>query len=230
MTAEGPEECRHLLMQSFTDDTFDCNATIPSYSEWYAAHDMTATYAWHRDVLKLIGSPTPERRWVLKYPVHMRNLGTVLATYPDACVVQTHRDPAKVIPSLASLVAGWRAIYEDAPDRHAVAAWQLELWACGMEHAIDVRRGRNPAQFFDLHFREIVDDPVGAIRRLYGYFGLVLGPTAEQAMRRWHAENPQGKHGEHRYRAEDFGLAGGAIAERYAAYVDHFGVEREPAR
>ncbi len=229
MTADGPEECRHLLMQSFTDDTFDCNSTIPSYSEWYAAHDMASTYARHRDLLKLIGAPTPQRRWVLKYPVHMRNLSTVFSIHPDACIVQTHRDPAKVIPSLASLVAGWRGIYEDAPDRHAIAAWQLELWARGMEHALDVRRKRGPAQFFDLHFREILSDPVGAVCRLYAHFGLTFDPTAERNMRRWHAENPQGKHGEHRYRAEDFGLDERAIAERYAVYIEHFDIERESA-
>jgi hypothetical protein len=227
MTADGPEECRHLMMQSFTDDTFDCNSTIPSYSAWYAAHDMVDAYARHRDLLKLIGSPEPERRWVLKYPVHMRNLRTVFEIYPDACIVQTHRDPAKVIPSLCSLVAGWRAIYEDDPDRRAIAAWQLELWAAGMEHAMEVRRHRNPSQFFDLHFREVLGDPVGAVRRMYAHFGLELTEDAERNMRRWHAENPQGKHGEHRYAAADFGLTDGAIADRYAAYIERFQVERE---
>ncbi len=227
MTPDGPEECRHLMMQSFTDDTFDCNSTIPSYSAWYEAHDMVDSYARHRDLLKLIGSPQPERRWVLKYPVHMRNLRTLFTIYPDACIVQTHRDPTKVIPSLCSLVASWRAIYEDDPDRRAVAAWQLELWARGMEHGMEVRRERGAAQFFDLQFREVLGDPVGAVRRMYAHFGVELTDTAERSMRRWHADNPQGKHGEHRYAAEDFGLGARAITDRYAAYIEHFGVERE---
>ena len=45
-------------------------------------------------------------------------------------------------------------------------------------------------------------------------------------MRAWHAENPQGKHGGHEYRAEDFGLSVGEMAERFAPYLDHYGVER----
>jgi Sulfotransferase family len=230
MTADGPEECRHLLQQNFTDDTFDCNSTIPSYSAWYGRYDMTPTYARHRDLLKLIGSTDPGRRWLLKYPVHMRNLRTVLTIYPDACFVQTHRDPGKVIPSICSLVAGWRGIYEHDPDRRAIAAWQLELWAQSLEHGMEVRREVEPSRFFDLHFREVLADPVGAARRIYDHFGLGMTDDGEARLRRWHQENPQGKHGEHRYTAADFGLTDRIMGDRFAAYVEHFGVERETAR
>jgi hypothetical protein len=227
MTADGPEECRHLLQQNLTDDTFDCNATIPSYSDWCAQNDMLGTYTRHRDLLKLIGSPQPERRWVLKYPAHMRNLRTLLKVYPDACIVQTHRDPAKVLPSICSLVAGWRSLYEDDPDGRAIAEWQLDLWARGMEHALEVRRERDSAQFFDLHFREVLADPVGAVKRVYDYFHVEMTDEAEHGMRKWRADNPPGKHGEHRYRAEEFGLTDEAMAERFAPYTGYFQIERE---
>jgi hypothetical protein len=229
MTADGPEECRHLLQQTFTDDTFECNATIPGYSAWYARQDMLAAYARHRDVLKLVGSTAPEKRWVLKYPAHLRHLRALLATYPDACVVQTHRDPARVLPSLASLITGWRGLYEDAPDGRTIGGWQLELWASTMEDAMSVRRARPEAHAFDLHFREIVADPAGAIARLYAHFGFALSDDAARRMRAWHAENPQGKHGEHRYDAEAFGLGAGRVHDRFAAYMRHFAVEREAA-
>ncbi len=227
MTADGPEECRHLLQQNFTDDTFDCNSTVPSYSDWHARQDMFTTYAHHRDLLKLIGSPQPERRWLLKYPLHMGNLRALLKTYPDACIVQTHRDPGKVIPSICSLVAGWRALYEDYVDRKAVARWLIDLWATRLERGLEVRREHDPAKFFDLHFREVVTDPIGAAKRVYNHFGLGWTDDVEQRMRRWQADNPRGKYGEHRYAAEDFGLTDAAIAERYAAYMEHFQIERE---
>jgi hypothetical protein len=227
MTADGPEECRHLLQQTFTDDTFECNATLPGYSDWYAGHDMRATYRRHRDLLKLIGSSESERRWVLKYPAHLRHLDALLEIYPDACIVQTHRDPGRVLPSLCSLIAGWRGIYEDDPDRRAIGQWQLELWGATMESALEVRRKGDGARFFDLHFDEIVGDPIGAIRRAYAHFGLDLRAEAEDRMRTWHAENPQGKHGVHRYSAEEFGLSDGRMAERFAPYTEHFGIGPE---
>jgi hypothetical protein len=227
MTADGPEECRHLLQQTFTDDTFDCNATIPSYSAWYKQHDMLDAYERHRDLLRLIGSPQPERRWLLKYPVHMGNLRALFKVYPDACIVQTHRDPSRVIPSICSLVAGWRAIYEHDVDRRAVAQWLLDLWASRLHDGMAVRRQHDASQFIDLHFRDILADPVGAARRISSHFGIEISEEAEQSMRVWHTDNPQGKHGEHHYRAEDFGLTDDLIAERFASYLDHFRVERE---
>lgn len=228
MTVDGPEECRHLLQQSFTDDTFDSNATIPSYTKWFAAQDPRPAYARHRDVLKLVGSPTPERHWVLKYPAHLRNLDVVLETYPDACFVQTHRDPARVLPSLCSLVTGWRGLYEGSVDPAAVARWQLEMWAGIMERGIEKRRAAPEDRFFDLHLQEIAGDPVGAVRRLYAHFGRELDETAGRRMRAWLVRNPPDRHGGHRTDAERFGLGEDEVAERFAAYRERFGIEREP--
>lgn len=229
MTADGPDECRHLFLQSFTDDTFDCNATIPSYSEWYGRQDMLATYRRHRDLLKLIGSTAPDRRWLLKYPLHIGNLRALFAAYPDACIVQTHRDPGQVMPSLCSLVAGWRALYEENVDRNAVAKWLLDLWATRLERGLEVRRERGPKCFFDLHLREIVANPVSAVTRIYEHFGIEMSAEAARRCRAWKDENPRGKYGEHRYRAEDFGLTDDLIADRFAAYMKHFQIEREKA-
>jgi len=227
LTAEGPDECRHLFLQSFLDHTFDSNATIPGYTRFFEAQDMRAAYERHRDVLRWIGSSAPGRQWVLKYPAHMRNLATLLEVYPDACIVQTHRDPARVLPSVCSLVTGWRGIYEDWIDPVAIGGWQLDTYAGWLESAAHVRARSDPARFFDLHFRELVGDPLGAIARLYEHFGLGLSEAAERRMAEWHAANPQGRHGGHRYRAEDYGLSTGAIRERFGDYLERFGVERE---
>jgi hypothetical protein len=158
----------------------------------------------------------------------MRNLRTVLATYPDACFVHCHRDPAKVLPSLCSLVTGWRAISEGDVDRAALARWQCEVWAAGMDHCIEVRRElRDDSRFFDLNFQETVTDPVGAVKRMYAHFGAELTEEAERRLRAHRAENPRGKYGEHRYTLDEFGLTHAAIYDRYAAYLEHFGVRRE---
>jgi hypothetical protein len=231
LTPDGPDECRHLLGQCFSDDTFDSNATIPSYTAWYRKADMRPPYAWHRDVLRLIGSTSPERRWLLKYPAHLAHLHVLLETYPDACIVQTHRDPSRVLPSLCSLVTNWRGIYEDGVDARAVARWQVEMWAERLEHALAVRGRCDPARFLDLHFREIVEDPVAAARRVYAHFGLPWTDEGEREMTAWSSAHPQGRHGAHRYDAARFGLSEGAIRERFRAYTERFGVpvEEDPS-
>ena len=229
LTADGPDECRHLFLQSFLDHTLDSNATIPSYTKWFREQDMRPAYARHRDILKLIQSPTPERRWLLKYPAHMRHLEILLEIYPDACIVQTHRDPARVLPSVCSLVAGWRGIYEDSVDRRGLGHWQLDMYAGMVGHAMAVRDASDRARFFDVAFAELVADPLAVVTRMYRHFGLPLSERAERRMRAWHAGNPQARHGGHHYRAEDFGLSEDEIAQRFAAYTERFAVPREPA-
>ena len=91
-----------------------------------------------------------------------------------------------------------------------------------------VRASHDSALAFDLHFREIVEDPVGAIARLHAHFGLEFGEEAARRMQAWHAANPQGKHGEHRYAADEYELGRGRIDERFAEYCRHYAVEREP--
>ena len=226
MLPDTAEECLHLLQQSFTDDTFDATATIPSYSAWYAQVDMVPSYARHRDLLKLIGYHTPERRWLLKYPAHLAHLRALLTVYPDACIVHPHRDPCEVMSSACSLLAGFRALYESDVDRAAIARWTLDLWATRMDRYVALRRKCDPQQFFDAHFREILSDPVGVARRVYDHFGLQWTDAAERHLRRWHAENPRGKHGEHVYRAEDFGLDNDMVAERFSKYMRYFNLER----
>jgi hypothetical protein len=230
MTADGPDECRHLFLQSFLDHTFDSNASIPSYTKWFAQQDMRPAYERHRDVLRWIGSTSPERRWVLKYPAHMRELRTLLQVYPDACIVQTHRDPVKVLPSICSLVAGWRGLYEESVERTSLGAWQLDMYAGMVEETMAVRDACDPAQFFDLSFDEVVGDPVAAVERIYRHFGFDRSQEAERRMREWLAENPQGKHGAHFYSPELFGLSSAEVADRFARYVERYGVRRETER
>ena len=173
MAPDLAEECRHFLAQSFTDDSFEVNATVPSYTAWYEGGRHLETYRRHRRLLGLLGGTDP-RRWVLKYPVHLKHLEALLAAYPDACIVQTHRDPTKVMASYVELIAGFRAIFEHDIDRAAIAREQLEVWAAGADRAIAVRAAHDPAQFHDVFFGDFIADPIAAVRGIYARFGLTL--------------------------------------------------------
>lgn len=230
MTADGPDECRHLLCQTFSDDGFDCNATVPSYAAWYDAQDMRVPYREHKMLLQLIGSSQPDKRWVLKYPAHIRNLRTIFEVYPDARIVQCHRDPSKVLPSICSLVAGFRALGEDRVDCAAVGRRMLDLWGrsmdSGMAARVEIERRYGADRFFDLDFRDVLSDPVSAMRRVYDAFGYEMSEEAEARLRDWHESNPRGKHGAHAYAAEDYGLTTTAIQDRFAAYLERFSIPR----
>jgi hypothetical protein len=91
----------------------------------------------------------------------------------------------------------------------------------------EFRERRGDAGFYDLHFHEFVRDPVRGVRDIYAHFGEELSPEAEVAMRTHLDRNPRGKHGRHSYSLEDFGLRREAVRERFAAYVERFGICEE---
>jgi hypothetical protein len=226
MAPDLAEECRHFLAQSFTDDSFEVNATVPSYTTWYEGGRHVEAYRRHRRLVGLLaGGDT--RRWVLKYPVHLKHLGALLAVYPDACIVQTHRDPTQVIASYVELIAGFRALFERDIDRPAIAREQLEVWAAGAERAIAVRAAHDPAQFHDVFFADFVADPIRAVRGIYERFGLTLSADAEARMRAWQGGDPDGAQARPRRAAADLGIPRAAVLDRFAAYMRHFDLAPE---
>jgi hypothetical protein len=157
----------------------------------------------------------------------MKNLAALLEVYPDACIVQTHRDPSRVLSSYVSLIAGFRAIYEDDIDREAIAREQLEVWAAGADAAIEVRRRHDPLCFYDLHFRDFTADPVGSVRRIYEHFGRHLSEESERRLSAWEAAHRHGGHGRHEHSLAGAAISRAATLDRFAHYMDYFGIEPE---
>lgn len=224
MRADWPEECRHLMALEFTDDRFEAAATLPTYTAWYHATPHPHTYRRHRLLVGMIGANDPTRRWLLKYPVHLRQLPALLEQYPDACIVQTHRDPGEVIASMTSFVARIRALHEHRVDVAAIAREMTESWAGAAEAGMAARDRCPPGQFFDLHFSEFHRDPIGSVKRIYDHFDQPLSIQGEQRLLDWQASHPRGEHGDHHYERDPAGVSGAEISERFATYRQRFGL------
>jgi hypothetical protein len=216
MAADQVEECWQLLRQSMRSVSYECLAHLPSYSAWLAGQDWTAAYRRHRRNLQLIGLPDPGRRWVLKNPSHLFALGALLSVYPDALVIQTHRDPRTAIASVCSLAAqasaGWSSVFTG----EVIGRGQLELWARGLERFTAERARHDPAQFFDVDYAEFVADPARTVEAVYAHFGLALTGPARAAMLALRTQSaPAGVGPAHRYALSDFGLTDGEVDERF---------------
>jgi hypothetical protein len=222
MKADWPEECRHLLAQCFTDDRFESSATLPRYNAWYHRTPHPETYRHHRRLIRLIGSTDPERRWLLKYPVHLRQLPALFEVYPDACVVQTHRDPRTVMASYASFITKIRRLHQQTVDTAEIAREQLESWAQAAEAGMRYRDEHGSTRFFDLQFRDFMADPIGSVKRIYAHFDQELSTEGERRLRAWHDAHPQGKHGRHEYRQADTGVSEDEIVDRFSAYMERY--------
>ena len=125
---------------------------------------MAPAYAQHRRSIGLIGADEPDTCWLLKDPSHLFAPEALFATYPDANVVMTHRDPLKAVASVCSLTAVSRQGFEEHPDNIAHGAGQTELWARGIERMLAARAGREE-RFYDLQFADFQTDPLGSVGR-----------------------------------------------------------------
>lgn len=229
--AELPQECMPILAHSMLSPQANVTFNIPSYQDWVDKQRAAPAYTYHRHFLEHLQSRHMKDRWVLKSPVHLATLDALLDEYPDARLIFTHRDPAKTIPSLASLVYTVRGIVTDTVDPKKVGPEQLDWWAKALDHAMKVRdkHADRADQFMDMQFEEVIADPVAALARAYEHFDIPWSDEVENRMREFLADNPRGKHGSHRYELEDFGLELGQLRERFAsycrAYVDIQGAE-----
>jgi hypothetical protein len=220
MSADMVEECWQLLRQSMRSVSFECLAHIPTYSTWLDAQDWTPAYRRHRRNLQLIGLPDAGRRWVLKNPSHLFALDALLEVYPDALVVQTHRDPRTAMASMCSLAAHASAGWSDVFTGAVIGRDQLNLWSRGLERFRAERARHNPAQFFDVGYDDFVRDPLGTVEQIYAHFGLTFDDAAREAMARLHAETRSGAaRPAHRYTLSDFGLTDEDIDQRFAGYL-----------
>ncbi len=229
VNARQPQECIAITSHTFLSPRFHTTYWVPSYKAWLDRQDMRPAYAYHRRFLQHLQWRWPGERWVLKSPAHLFALEALFDTYPDAVVIQTHRDPAKVVGSVASLSAVLQGAFSDEIDLAAIGNEVSERWAAGLDHARRARtaRGSHDDRLFDVHYSELVRDPMGTVRRIYAHLGFDFTAEAAARMSRFVAENPQNKHGEHRYSLAQFGLDREEERQRYEVYRTHFGIERE---
>jgi Sulfotransferase family len=216
IAADTVEECWQLLRQTMRSVAFECLAHVPAYSGWLQRQDWTGPYRRHRRSLQLIGLHDAGRRWVLKNPSHLFALDALLTAYPDALVVQTHRDPAAVIGSMCSLAAQATEGWSGAFTGKVIGADQLELWARGLAEFAAARARYDPAQFLDIEYADFTADPVGTVESVYARFGLRYTGAAADAIRALHAAAGRDPaRPAHRYSLADFGLTAGQVDDRF---------------
>ena len=217
MSADEVEECWQLLRQSLHAVAYETLAHLPTYAQWLAVQDWTPAYRRYRRNLQLIGLNDVGKRWVLKNPSHLHALDALMATFPDALVVQCHRPAETIMGSMCSLAEaateGWSNAYVGA----TIGADSLDTWSRGLERFNSERAKHDPAQFCDVDYVDFVADPIGTVEGIYRHFGIELTEPASRAMQEMHAESKKGPRApKHRYSLEDYGLTAEAVKERFA--------------
>jgi hypothetical protein len=202
---------------------------VSSYHTWWRTCDMTATYQYHRRVLQLLQSRRPPELWLLKAPHHGFHLDAFAAAYPRARFIVTHRDPVDSVPSWASIVASVLPEPTHQRDLHrlgAEAAAHLRVEACRL---VEARSLLSEEQFFDVHYQELVADPIRTVRRIYAWLRLELTPLVADSIADWLEQNQTGAHGIHRYTLEQYGLRAEELRADFDQYIRYFDIEKRVA-
>lgn len=224
LRADLPVECITLCAPSFAGNHWPM--LLADLGDW--APDLGADLAWHATILRTLQHGRPPRRWLLKTPGYLMMMDDLLAAYPDACIVMTHRDPARTMPSTVSTVAMIQWLRTDAVPVEVVSPLVGALFADAL--ATVARRrddGSLAAPFGDVRFTDLMADPVAAVAGAYEGIGRELAPEHAEAITAYLRDKPRGKHGVHGYTAEDWGFDPAALHAELAGYMARFDVVAE---
>ncbi|WP_182378001.1 sulfotransferase [Nocardioides sp. WS12] len=216
MDATSVEECWRLLRQTGKSISYESLANVPRYSEWLAGQDWTDAYARHKQNLQLIGLNDTDKRWVLKNPSHLVGLDALMTVYPDALIVMTHREPITSIASACSLSAEATVDTSTTFVGETIGQTQLSMLARSWQTFWTSRQKYDDRQFFDVDYREFVQDPVGTVGSIYESFGIDWTDAARSEVVRIDAESKTGKaRPSHRYDLADYGLTEEQVREAF---------------
>jgi hypothetical protein len=225
------QECARITAGDFRSMMFQTQYDVPEYERWLLHEaDPAPLYRWHRIYLQHLQSEHAADRWLIKSPAHLWHLAGLMAEYPDAVVIQTHRDPLKVITSISALVAHLRRMASDHSSVARAAAQYSDDIFVGLERSLVARSdGTLPAgQVIDVQFAAFMADPFATIGAVYDQLGVDLTAEAEQRMRDFLATHPgDGGGGGTRYTWADTGLDEPTLRKRAAPYQEYFGVPTE---
>ncbi len=221
-----PQECVAILAAHFMSEQFVVSYNIPSYRQWLMQQDFGAAYQWHRHCLEHMQSGFGEnQRWLLKTPPHIGYLETILEVYPDAKIVQTHRDPMQVLGSLSSLTCSLRSLATDSIDPVKVGQEEVQIWKEYLDRGMASRERlaeKHSAQFFDIRFEDMLQRPLAVIESLYHYFDFEFSTELKQKMQDYLDKRPRDKHGRHEYTLEDYGLDAERDGQQFANYTARY--------
>jgi len=227
MTVDARHEEIQLLALEFSTMLFESSYAVPSYRAWYRAHDQRPAYRTLKRCLQALQWLRGPKRWLLKSPQHLEQLPALMEVFPDATVVQTHRDPLRITASLCTMLAYGHRMNARRVDPVAIGRdWALRVEDL-LRGSIEGRAAIPPGQVIDVHFADFMKDDVATAERVLEFGAVSVDEASRAALRDYMDANPRGKHGAIQYRLEDVGLD---PAERRAAlrfYSEHFGVAEE---
>ena len=162
LDARLPEECLWLMAPQFDIGFWSTNVDMPEWMMYRAVMDPTPVYDFHKRFVQVLQGGTPTT-WLFKSPVHLSRLGSLMAVYPDARIIRTHRDPVKTVASTVSTLAHGRYTRSDEVDTRSIAASSTFGLTMILNGIAAPEAALPEGQVAELQYLDLMADPVGAV-------------------------------------------------------------------
>lgn len=237
--ALGPYECFRFLERDFTCHTFGLYANVPTYierieSDWLEEDSQAPTSIYNRyyqqiQVIKHLRSQLSntqskasqelDNHWVFKSPVHLWSIDNISAVFPDATFIHIHRDPLSVIPSICSFIALGRSVLSDQVNPQQIGKTVLSRWSTAINKALSARRENPSLKIIDVHYGELVKDPISSVRTIYRQLGYNFSTELEKSLKQYVSNSRKSGRGQkHKYSLQQFGLEESEVRDSFQAY------------
>ena len=214
-----------MMGEAMCTPLFHNQFRVPTFEDWVDLEaDWSHVYDFHHMQLQHLQSGYEGDRWVLKTGAHLWGLEHLLATYPDARIVFTHRDPVKSMTSYASLTSKVRAVGSDHVDPAEVASDWIPRLQRVLTRSIRIRAEHEypDAVFHDMMFRDFITDQFSVVEQSYDAFDIPMSSGGAAAMQAFIDANPPGVHGVHRYTPEEYSIDPARVRADFREYIEHF--------
>ncbi|MCU7707014.1 sulfotransferase family protein [Streptomyces albidoflavus] len=214
--ATRPGGCHRLLGNAFHGMAATLSWHVPGYAAWLETADMTEAYTFHRAQLQAVAWRVPAGRPVLRDSFHARYLPQLLRVYPDAKVVQVHRDPADTVAACAGIATALRGRTARRPPRAG------QEWADRVErHLVAAERARSSLsqdRLLDLRFEDLVADPAGQVRAVLAFAGVTATPLLDRVVAAFVAGTAREARRSRLFQPAEFGLSRRELTGRFSLY------------
>jgi hypothetical protein len=226
MRAWTPHECVAIHSYTLLSGEFVSVCYMPTYEAFLHAADFSPTYSWQKRFLQHLQLGCSNRRWVLKSPDHVFALEGLLAAFPDAVIIQTHRDPLEVLRSSSQLTHVLQGLFCRVASLDQFGIREARMLAEGIQRIMRFRDAHPElaTRFIDVTYRELVSDPLAIVRQIYQQFDIRLTVAAAERMRRLASNRSQYRRKNGSPTLAEVGLDGPAEMRRFQSYCSRFGI------
>ena len=218
----SPEECEQIATMNAKSFAYICMADIPEYTEYLKNTSFDDVFKWHNWFLQMLETQHRPSNWLLKDPSHIGHIPEVLATYPNAKIINIHRDPTDAIGSFCSLTKNIRSAVTKQIDERRIGETVLDFWSHNLNKGIRDRELLNDNQIADIDFRDFIKNPINQISKAYEKLELKIDDNFYQQMQTYIAKDKRTKKAKHHYDLSDFKISKEKLRKQFSDYMLKF--------